>query len=99
MVEDENGLELILCCLEELAAKVKLAIGHKPVLLDVESAAQYLGLKVSYMNKLRRGNDGPPYIKVGDSVRYHVDDLNEWLRSYKRRGNFGKETQKAEAGS
>ena len=91
VVEDESRLELILCCLEELEAKVRAAIGHRPVLLDVEEAAQYLSLKESYLNKLRRGNDGPPYIKVGDSVRYHVDDLNEWLRSHKRRGSFGKE--------
>ena len=86
MVEKENELELILCTLDELVSQVKAAIGYRPALLDVEGAAQYLGLSVPYMNNLRRGVDGPPYIKIGDCVRYDVDDLNAWIKSRERRG-------------
>lgn len=85
-MRNECDLELVLCALDELRGKVKAAIGHKPALLDVEAAAQYLGLSPAYMNKLRRGGNGPLYIKVGDSVRYHIDDLNAWLAGRERRG-------------
>lgn len=86
MVEEENKLELILCSLDELREMVAAAIGHKPKLLDVEAAAQYLGLRPSYMNKLRNSVSGPPYIKIGDCVRYNVDDLNKWIKEKERRG-------------
>ncbi len=91
MVEEQNRLEIILACIEDLESAVRAAIGYKPALLDLEAAAQYLNLKESYLNKLRRGVDGPPYIKVGDSVRYPVEDLDNWLRAQTRRGRVGKE--------
>lgn len=86
MVEEENKLELILCELDELREMVVAAIGHKPKLLDVEAAAQYLGLSAGYVNRLRNGVNGPPYIKIGDCVRYDVDDLNRWIKEKDRRG-------------
>lgn len=85
-VREVDELELIRCTLEDVCAKLKSAAGYKPALLDVEGAAQYLGLSVPYLNNLRRGVDGPPYIKIGDLVRYHVDDLNAWIKSRERRG-------------
>lgn len=84
---NEADLETILCALDEVRGLVKTAIGRKPALLDTDGAAAYLGLMPSYMNKLRRGVDGPPYIKIGDSVRYHIDDLNKWIKEKERRGN------------
>ena len=83
---DGNELELILCAVDELRDMVRAAIGHKPKLLDAEAAAQYLGLSAGYVNRLRSGVNGPPYIKIGDFVRYDVDDLNKWIQEKERRG-------------
>lgn len=85
-MHEVDELELIRCTLEDVCARLKAAAGYKPVLLDVEGASQYLGLSVAYLNNLRRGVDGPAYIKIGDSVRYHIDDLNAWIKSKERRG-------------
>jgi len=44
-------------------------------------AARYIGMSRSWLAQARmnRNPDAPPYLKIGRSVRYLVDDLDEWL--------------------
>jgi predicted DNA-binding transcriptional regulator AlpA len=42
-------------------------------------AAQYVGLAVSTLEKLRLTGAGPRFLKLSRSVRYRVADLDEWL--------------------
>ena len=54
-------------------------------LLNVNQAAERLGLSVSYLNKKRLTGDGPAYIKLGASVKYDPADIAAWLSDKKCR--------------
>ena len=38
------------------------------------------GLKGSYLRKLRQLRKGPKYLKLGTMIRYHKDDVEDWLQ-------------------
>lgn len=54
---------------------------------DEEAAAEHIGMSVSYLRMDRQrgtvGNrtPGPPYYKIGRSIRYDVRDLDAWLET------------------
>jgi len=50
-------------------------------IMTVAEAAEYLGLSQSALNKWRcyGMQYGPAYIKMGKSVRYRLEDLQEWI--------------------
>ncbi len=50
--------------------------------LDTPAAAHHVHLSPSKLNKMRMGDDGPPFIKIGRrAVRYRRDDLDRWMAS------------------
>ena len=61
----------------------------KRCLTDVEAAA-YLGMSVSFLRQARcNGNregrtTGPPFIKIGRSIRYLITDLDIWLLEHRQ---------------
>ena len=50
-------------------------------LLTVEQAAELLTLSSSTLNKRRTTGGGPPFVKLGRSVRYRLADVTAWLES------------------
>ena len=46
--------------------------------VDTHGAALITGLSVATLNTKRSRGDGPPYVKLGRSVRYRVADLRRW---------------------
>jgi hypothetical protein len=49
--------------------------------MNVKAAAAYLGMSVSYLNKLRVFGGGPRYFTIGvKCVRYEAVDLDCWAR-------------------
>jgi predicted DNA-binding transcriptional regulator AlpA len=54
-------------------------------LLTVRDAANVLRFSESWMAKVRMRGDGPPFVKIGRSVRYRESDLREWLQNQTRR--------------
>jgi predicted DNA-binding transcriptional regulator AlpA len=54
-------------------------------LLTVRDAASVLRLSASWLAKARMRGDGPPFVKIGRSVRYSEGALREWLQSQTRR--------------
>ena len=48
-------------------------------LLEEEGAAPFLGWSVSTLQKKRVAGDGPPYVKMGRSVRYRPEDLEAYV--------------------
>jgi hypothetical protein len=64
-------------------AKVSIATS-KNDMLNTESAAFYLQMSASWLNKTRLSGDGPAYHKVGGRVFYRVSDLDTWVESNKR---------------
>jgi predicted DNA-binding transcriptional regulator AlpA len=52
--------------------------------IKVTEAARYVGLSKSTLDKLRMGDEGPAFFKIGRSVIYATDDLDSWLASKRR---------------
>lgn len=62
---------------------------HKPVstisnLLTPKEAAALLKVSASWLAKARMRGDGPPFIKVGRSIRYSEAGLQQWTKSRQR---------------
>ena len=52
----------------------------EPAYLNTAAAARYSGLSESFLNKLRMGNDGPSFFRIGRrAVRYRREDLDRWM--------------------
>lgn len=70
--------------------KSQLATPLKRRLLTDPEAATYLGVSISFLRQGRmegrRANrsPGPPFIKMGKSVRYDIQDLDGWLSANRR---------------
>lgn len=55
--------------------------------LSTKEAADYLRFHRDTLRRYRRLRIGPRYSKIGRVVRYHIDDLDEWVRSQARGGD------------
>ena len=66
------------------SAMAKTPLAPTIVLLTPKEAAKLLKVSVSWLAKARMRSDGPPYIKIGKSVRYSEAALLQWLRSHQR---------------
>ncbi len=51
------------------------------LLLEPKETSKILGKSTSWLAKSRLTGDGPPYVKVGRSVRYLKSGLETWLQS------------------
>jgi predicted DNA-binding transcriptional regulator AlpA len=54
------------------------------VLLTAKEAADRLKISPSWLAKARMRGDGPPYIRVGRSIRYSEAALLQWMKSRQR---------------
>jgi predicted DNA-binding transcriptional regulator AlpA len=54
------------------------------LLLTAREAANFLRLSLSWLAKTRMRGDGPPYVKLGRTVRYREGALVQWLKSRAR---------------
>ncbi|WP_019677706.1 helix-turn-helix transcriptional regulator [Arsukibacterium perlucidum] len=61
----------------------------KKVLSEIETA-EYIGMSRSFLRQSRMegnrasGTPAPPFVKIGRSVRYIKDDLDNWLNSLQK---------------
>ncbi|MGA8319979.1 MAG: helix-turn-helix domain-containing protein [Xanthobacteraceae bacterium] len=53
-------------------------------LLTPKEAALLLKVSGSWLAKARMRGDGPPFIKVGRSIRYSEAALQQWMKSRQR---------------
>ena len=64
------------------------AAAQKPtpiiVLLTANEAAKIFKVSLSWLAKARMRGDGPPYIRVGRSIRYAEAALIQWMKSRQR---------------
>jgi hypothetical protein len=56
-------------------------LNRREQLLTPTEAASFLRISLSWLAKARMRGDGPPFRKVGRSIRYPEDDLIKWMRS------------------
>jgi Helix-turn-helix domain len=61
----------------------KITIGIERLLTPSEAAAR-LRVSMSWLAKARMRGDGPPYIKIGRSIRYTEPGLVQWTKSRQR---------------
>ena len=54
------------------------------VLLTPKEAATRLKVSLSWLAKARMRGDGPPYIRIGRSIRYTETGLIQWMKSRQR---------------
>lgn len=62
----------------------KAAALPAPRLLTPKEAARFLRVSKSFLAKARMTGDGPPFIKIGRSVRYSEATLHQWMKSRQR---------------
>jgi predicted DNA-binding transcriptional regulator AlpA len=67
--------------IEEAATKTATGFEH---MLTAKDTANFLRLSASWLAKARMRGDGPPYVKIGRSVRYSEGALVRWLKSNQR---------------
>jgi len=53
-------------------------------LLTPKEAAKLLKVSLSWFAKARMRGDGPPYIRIGRSIRYSEAALVQWMKSRQR---------------
>ncbi|HZH09300.1 MAG TPA: DNA-binding protein [Microvirga sp.] len=56
-----------------------------PEFVNVRELAELTRISCSHWNKRRLAGNGPPYVKLGRSVRYHWPTVQLWLAARQRR--------------
>lgn len=74
-----------------MSSQVSVDIGSKPQkpvqpatikLLTPKEAAELLKVSLSWLAKARMRGDGPPFIKIGRSIRYSELALLQWMKAH-----------------
>ena len=55
-----------------------------PIVFTPKEAARSLKLSRSWLAKARMRGDGPPYIRIGRSIRYAEAAVIQWMKSRQR---------------
>jgi len=50
-------------------------------LVDTDEAARVLGMSPRYLETLRGRGGGPPFVKIGRSVRYQPEEIDKWIKA------------------
>lgn len=67
----------------------------KPKVISELEAATYIGMSRSFLAQSRMDGNrenrtpAPPFIKIGRSVRYLVEDLDSWLYQFQKLEHIG----------
>jgi hypothetical protein len=56
-------------------------ISSKPAYVCEKVLAGYLSMSVQWLRKKRDQGSGPPYCRLGRSIRYKVSDVHDYLKS------------------
>lgn len=51
------------------------------IVIDTKQASVRGNISESFLEKQRARGEGPPYIKIGNRVRYLVPEFDAWVRS------------------
>lgn len=66
-------------------------------LLTERDAATYVGMSRQFLRKSRLDGaredhtPGPPFIRLGRSIRYAIDDLDAWISEHRQQVCSGRE--------
>jgi len=59
---------------------------HSSPLLVPKEVATYLRIRLQTLSKMRVENRGPEFRKAGRFVRYHIEDVESWLKKQNASG-------------
>jgi hypothetical protein len=62
-------------------------------LLTAKEASAFLRVSLSWLAKARMRGDGPPFVKVGRSIRYTPTGILQWVRSCQHFSTSERESQ------
>ena len=65
-----------------LSIKSAPELNFRDRLLTANDAANFLRLSHSWLAKARMRGDGPPFVKIGRSVRYPEGALLRWMKGH-----------------
>ena len=72
----------------------RTSMNDKRALTELETS-EYIGMSRSYLRQARmdglreKRTSAPPFIKIGRSVRYLREDLDNWLNQFQRLERIG----------
>ena len=67
---------------------------NKRALTEIE-ASQYIGMSRSYLRQSRmdghrdKRTPAPPFLRIGRSIRYLREDLDNWLNQFRKLDQLG----------
>lgn len=69
---------------QELKRELLPALSIPKRYLTEEEASRYLSMSVHTLRQWRskREKNGPPFLKVGSSIRYDVQSLDVWIEQF-----------------
>jgi predicted DNA-binding transcriptional regulator AlpA len=59
---------------------LKASQHHSARLLTREEVANHFGLSKRFLEISSTKNDGPPFVRIGRSVRHHAIDVHSWIK-------------------
>lgn len=57
----------------------------KSPLMDTKTLAKFLNTSPITVMRFRLHGDGPPFFRIGRSVKYRMSDVEDWLATRERR--------------
>src|SRR5262249_9232056 len=69
---------------EEIMTRKQTEASAETTVLTPRQAAGRLQVSNSWLAKARMRGDGPPYFKIGRSIRYAESTLQQWMKSRQR---------------
>lgn len=80
-IMDQNTIEVIAEAVVEriLRELPRARLLMTPEYLTAEQVAQMTGFSTKSLEAYRSKRQGPPFLKIGHSVRYRVDDVRAWM--------------------
>lgn len=61
-----------------------------PRLISQKELCEYLGKSEAWAERARLEGSGPPFCRLGRSIRYLVSDVEDWIAHSKRKSTSGK---------
>lgn len=68
-----------------------MSLQMQPTVLTDEQTAHYINMSKSWLRigRMRGNPEAPPFVKIGRSVRYLREDLDQWLREHRQINTLG----------
>ncbi|MBB5057442.1 putative DNA-binding transcriptional regulator AlpA [Granulicella aggregans] len=61
-----------------MAATIRVVIAQELGMLDTHAVARITGMSEVTLHRWRMGGSGPPFVRMGRSVRYHPSHVERW---------------------